>query len=155
MIRPDKIISGGQTGADQGALAAAKELGIPTGGWMPRGFLTELGPNPSLEDLYGMQEHPSANYPPRTRQNVFDADGTIWISAENAPPSRGKMATYREVERYAKPFLNNPTPQILLGWMAQWDIRILNVAGPRASHDPMAHQRAATLILTAFSNGTP
>ncbi|MFO7971456.1 MAG: putative molybdenum carrier protein [Desulfobacterales bacterium] len=32
-----KIISGGQTGADQAALDAAIELGIPHGGWIPKG----------------------------------------------------------------------------------------------------------------------
>ena len=40
--RPSKIISGGQTGADMGGLLAAKDLGIRTGGWMPKGWLTEL-----------------------------------------------------------------------------------------------------------------
>jgi hypothetical protein len=34
-----KIISGGQSGADQAAWRAAKAFGIATGGWMPRGFL--------------------------------------------------------------------------------------------------------------------
>jgi len=32
-----KIISGGQTGADQAALDAAIELGIPQGGWRAKG----------------------------------------------------------------------------------------------------------------------
>jgi hypothetical protein len=32
-----KLISGGQTGADQGALDAALELGHPCGGWCPKG----------------------------------------------------------------------------------------------------------------------
>jgi len=149
MVRPDKIISGGQTGADQGALVAAKQLGIPTGGWMPRGFLTEAGPCPELRDLYGMNEHPSSKYPPRTRQNVLDADGTIWISGDDED-SRGKMATYRVVDDHNKPFLNNPDAHTLRGWLAQWNIRILNVAGPRGSRDPQAHRRAAELIIEAF-----
>jgi len=38
-----KIISGGQTGADQAALDAAIKLGIPHGGWIPKGRLTEDG----------------------------------------------------------------------------------------------------------------
>ncbi len=41
-----KIISGGQTGADQAALDAAIELGIPHGGWIPKERLTEAGPLP-------------------------------------------------------------------------------------------------------------
>ena len=41
-----KIISGGQTGADQAALDAAIELTIPYGGWLPKGRKTEDGPLP-------------------------------------------------------------------------------------------------------------
>ena len=37
---PRKVISGGQTGADQAGLVAARRFGIPTGGWMPRGWKT-------------------------------------------------------------------------------------------------------------------
>jgi hypothetical protein len=33
----ERVISGGQTGADQAGLAAAKRLGVPTGGFMPKG----------------------------------------------------------------------------------------------------------------------
>jgi hypothetical protein len=38
-----KSIPGGQTGADQAASDAAIELGIPYGGWIPKGRLTERG----------------------------------------------------------------------------------------------------------------
>ena len=44
----EKIISGGQTGTDQTAIDAAIKLGIPHGGWMPRGRITE-------EDLIPLQ----------------------------------------------------------------------------------------------------
>lgn len=37
------VLSGGQTGADLGGLRAARACGIPTGGWAPRGWLTEVG----------------------------------------------------------------------------------------------------------------
>ena len=38
-----KIISGGQTGADQAALDVAINLGNPYGGWIPKGRITEVG----------------------------------------------------------------------------------------------------------------
>jgi len=41
---PIKIISGGQTGADQAALDAAISLGLPHGGWITKGRKTETGP---------------------------------------------------------------------------------------------------------------
>jgi hypothetical protein len=44
------VITGGHTGADQAGLRAARACGIPTGGWVPRGWLTEAGPAPWLAD---------------------------------------------------------------------------------------------------------
>ena len=38
-----KIISGGQTGADQAALDAAIKYNFPHGGWIPKGRKTEDG----------------------------------------------------------------------------------------------------------------
>ena len=38
-----KIVSGGQTGVDRGAIAAAWELGFPYGGMIPVGRLVEDG----------------------------------------------------------------------------------------------------------------
>ena len=39
-----RIISGGQTGVDRGALDAAMALGIAHGGWCPKGRRAEDGP---------------------------------------------------------------------------------------------------------------
>jgi hypothetical protein len=36
-----RVVSGDQTGADQGGLRAARAAGIPTGGWAPKGWLVE------------------------------------------------------------------------------------------------------------------
>ena len=72
-----KIISGGQTGVDQAALDVAIKLGIPHGGWIPKGRLTENGP---LKDKYQLQEMDSTNYNKRTEQNVIDSKGTLILS---------------------------------------------------------------------------
>src|SRR5262249_34268512 len=42
-LRPmlDRVITGGQTGADQAAPRAARGAGIATGGWAPKGWVTE------------------------------------------------------------------------------------------------------------------
>lgn len=39
----EKIISGGQTGADIAGLRWARKNGVPTGGYIPKGFRTESG----------------------------------------------------------------------------------------------------------------
>ena len=38
-----KIVSGGQTGVDRGALEAAMALGLDFGGWSPHGWIAEDG----------------------------------------------------------------------------------------------------------------
>src|SRR4051812_29776766 len=63
-----KIISGGQIGADQPC--RVKRLGIPTGGFVPNGFLTEAGPRPDLAAEYGLEDTGTATYTDRTERNV-------------------------------------------------------------------------------------
>lgn len=149
-MRPMKIISGGQTGADQGALVAAKQLGIPTGGYMPEGFLTEAGPMPELAELYGMRQSKWPSYPARTKQNARESDGTVWIGGMSGD-GPGRQATRKACDANEKPYIENPTAEELRTFVATWNIKVLNVAGPRGSKDSRAHQRAADLIIAAFS----
>jgi hypothetical protein len=58
----------GQTGVDRAALDAALELGIPCGGWCPKGRRAEDG---KIPDRYPLQETSSSDYPQRTEMNVF------------------------------------------------------------------------------------
>ena len=90
----ERVISGGQTGADQAGLAAAKACGIPTGGWMPKGFLTTAGPAPELAAEFGLKEH-SGEYAERTGANVRDADATIRFAVDNwtAPLKQSELNT--------------------------------------------------------------
>ena len=46
-----KIISGGQTGADQAALDVAIKMNIAHGGWIPKGRRTENGVLPDKYQL--------------------------------------------------------------------------------------------------------
>jgi len=47
----EQVVSGGQTGADRAGLDAAMALGIPVGGWCPRGRRAEDGPIPAIYPL--------------------------------------------------------------------------------------------------------
>jgi len=72
--RINKIVSGGQTGADQGGLDAALYCSLPHGGWCPKGRKSENGVIPAK---YQLQEMPSADYLVRTKANVVDSDATV------------------------------------------------------------------------------
>ena len=86
-----KIVSGGQTGVDQGALEAALALGVAWGGWAPKGWRAENGEIPAAFRAR-MQEHASANYIQRTRQNVVDSHATL-ILADAYPIGGGTLRT--------------------------------------------------------------
>jgi hypothetical protein len=128
----ERVISGGQTGADRAALAAAKAAGVATGGWMPRGFRAQDGPRPEFAELYGVTEHASARYPPRTALNVKESDATLRFATDWDSP--GEVLTRKLCERYGKPHLDvtpggTTTPADVAEWLAANGVRVLNVAG--------------------------
>ncbi len=148
-----KIISGGQTGADRAALDFAMQYGIPHGGWIPKGRRTETG---ALPKKYKLQEMPTASYPERTAQNVLDADGTLIVS--HGALAGGSALTRRLAERHGRPWLHvdlKKMPQdeaavLVLEWLNENAIKVLNVAGPRASEDPEIYAGAFSLLENAF-----
>jgi hypothetical protein len=148
-----KIISGGQTGADRAALDAAIKLGIPHGGWVPKGKITEEGPMP---EQYQMQEMPTESYAARTEQNVIDSDGTLIIS--RGKPTGGTDYTREMALKQKKQLLHidlNLTTSfdaasLVTSWIKLHQIKILNVAGPRASKDPNIYVDVFRILEWAF-----
>ncbi len=143
----EKIISGGQTGADQAALNVAAELGIPAGGWCPRGRWSEAGP---IDERYPLTETASADPLDRTERNVRDADATLIITTEDQLTG-GTALTERIAGELVKPCLVvDPTdpaaPETIRQWIEANPIRTLNIAGPRESRVPGIHDRAAALL---------
>jgi hypothetical protein len=132
-----KIISGGQTGADRAALDFAIDHDIPHGGWCPKGRKSEDGP---LEPKYRLTETPSVSYPQRTEWNVRDSDGSVIFSI--APIlTGGSKKTFDFAIKHNKPWLHlhkgGAAPEItLLNFIREHKVATLNVAGPRASKEP-------------------
>jgi hypothetical protein len=131
-----RIISGGQTGVDRGALDAAIELGLEHGGWCPRGRMAEDGPIPPQ---YGLTETAAAQYWVRTRRNVLDSDATLILCW--GAPSGGTELTLRMAAKHGKPYLlvdlsTSPDPAVAREWVGRNRIAVLNVAGPRESAAP-------------------
>lgn len=143
----EKIISGGQTGADQGGIIGAKAAGIPTGGCAPKGWRTDAGPAPWLA-YFGLVEADSHKYEYRTFLNVQEAHGTVIFGDIH---SAGSKLTIRYCEQERRPYLINPSSEELEEWTRMSDIWVLNVAGNRASRQPMIMGQVALTVFRAFS----
>ena len=175
-----KIISGGQTGVDRGALDAALALGFSCGGWCPAGRLAEDG---TIPKRYPVVELPNAGYAERTAQNVADSDGTLIIS--NGEPTGGTRETIDRCVELNKPYLVIDCERMqidqaiepALGFIRHLSSRahardlasvrtrrglrrdpshslgikiMLNVAGPRASQWPEGHKIGEQIVSTVL-----
>jgi len=144
-----KIISGGQTGADQAALDVAIEFDIPHGGWVPKGRVTEKGP---LPERYQLQEMPTSSYSDRTEQNVIDSDGTMILT--HGKLTGGSQYTQDMARKHDRPCLhvNLKTTAAFAAvkavnyWMERHKIKVLNVAGSRESEDPKIYQAVRRIL---------
>jgi hypothetical protein len=143
------IVSGGQTGVDRGALDAAMAAGIHCGGWCPRGRRAEDGVIPAG---YPLNETSSSDYEQRTRLNVEQSDATLVIEFSAASP--GTRLTQSWVRRAMKPLLlidaladaPESAVAVVLDFVQSERVRVLNVAGPRASEAPGAYTYARELV---------
>jgi [ribosomal protein S5]-alanine N-acetyltransferase len=148
-----KIVSGGQTGADRAALDFALEHGIPHGGWCPAGRKAEDG---AIAPRYRLKETPSRGYAQRTECNVRDSDGTVVFSISAAVSGGAKRALDLE-RRHHKPFLHlwrdgglSSPEQALQRFIRDNGVKVLNVAGARASKEPEVAAFVTQVLERAF-----
>ena len=158
LFLPARIVSGGQTGVDRGALDAAIALGIAHGGWCPAGRLSEDG---SIPSRYELVETDSSEYPVRTEMNVIDSDATLIVYEKKL--KGGTLLTRRICQTQNKPYcalrLDDGTPekrQQAIDTARQWldDVRpqTLNIAGPRESSHPGIAERTLQFLLDAMAH---
>ncbi|MBI3563394.1 MAG: putative molybdenum carrier protein [Gammaproteobacteria bacterium] len=144
-----KIISGGQTGVDRGALDAALAAGIPCGGWCPKGRLAEDG---VIDPTYPLQEVPSEDYRVRTMKNIAESDGTVIIYFGKL--EGGTLNTVEYCRQQGKPHLLINTDyskpeqaaHLIKKFILEKNVITLNVAGPRASKVQRARTYTQTTI---------
>ncbi len=155
MVKIDKIISGGQTGADRAALDFAIANGMPYGGWLPKGRKTEDG---TLDPKYNLMEMPTADYPKRTERNVLDADGTVIVS--HGLLTGGSALTREFAKKHKKHWLHVDLKELttkeaadqLYNWLTNHQIKVLNVAGPRARKDPAIYEATMRILEATLLN---
>jgi hypothetical protein len=149
----ERIISGGQSGADIAALDFAIERGIAHGGWCPRGRKAEDG---RIDGRYQLKETPSSSYVLRTERNVRDSDGTVVFSIA-AVLTGGSQRTVELARRHEKPSLHlsatsdgDKAAGLLREFIRQHGIKVLNVAGPRGSQAPGVAKFVTATLTYAF-----
>jgi len=133
----DKIISGGQTGADQAGWRAAKAFGLPTGGWMPKGLVTEDGPRAEFAEQYGAAEMPTDTDPAWTEQNVQDSDATLWFGETTTLSAQATVGACHRLHKPCMPVYPGASfePSHVASWIAENNIKTLNVAGNREKEE--------------------
>ena len=145
-VLPERVVSGGQTGADRAALDWAIARGIAHGGWCPRGRRAEDG---TIAVRYALLETPSRDYQQRTRWNVRDSDGTLIVSLAGGL-SGGSAYTARCAERIGRPWQHvHPgadDAESIRSFLGQHRIRTLNIAGPRVSTDPGIYEYVLAML---------
>jgi hypothetical protein len=166
-----KIISGGQTGVDRGALDAALVAGFACGGWCPVDRAAEDGVIP---DRYPLTALPvstvgevsqvrearqlAEQYRGRTLKNIQTSDGTVILFRGSL--SGGTLLTQKLCLREKKPFIaidvQAMTKLRAAGAVAKFieehGICVLNVAGPRLSGWPAGYTFALGVIGAVISN---
>ena len=145
-----RIVSGGQTGVDRGALDAALDAGFSCGGWCPQRRLAEDG---AIAVRYPLMETTGGDYSERTLRNVLDSDGTAILYC--GEPEGGTRQTRLYCKEHGRPCelidALRASPQEaaarIAAFVAANDIGTLNVAGPRASKWPGARDYAYATVM--------
>jgi len=153
--RVRRLVSGGQTGADRAALDVAIKLGIPYGGWCPRGGRAEDRPDAPglLRDYPELRETPSDDAAVRTEWNVRDSDATMLLTDRPESLIGGTALTRDLASRLGRPVLVTSTDdaETVRAWLRELRARspralVLNVAGPRESREPGLYAAACRLL---------
>ena len=114
-----------------------------------QGRKTEAGRLPAK---YQLKEMPTDSYQERTEQNVIDSDGTLIIS--HGELTGGSDYTGRMAEKHGNPWIHidasstsvEAAVELLNAWINGSQVRVLNVAGSRASKDPKIYTTVKKIL---------
>jgi hypothetical protein len=147
-----KVISGGQTGADRAALDWAIENGIDHGGYCPRGRVAEDGAIPAR---YNLIETAETEYSVRTKRNVEESDATVIITL-TAELTGGSRETAQHARKAGKRWIQLSHADrfdisaALRGFAKAEAVRTFNVAGSREGEEPGIYQFTKDTLKNAF-----
>lgn len=137
-----RVTSCGDVGSDIAGLRAAKEFGFRTGGHMPKGFMTVVGPKPGYQWMYQLRDDCS-DFKESTWRNVEEADATIRLGTHFG--DKDEYCTLKAIRHYCKPHLDinmeevwysgngvwqeQIPPHEVAFWVVSNGIQVLNITG--------------------------
>ncbi|HCG6311400.1 TPA: hypothetical protein NJ173_004541 [Vibrio parahaemolyticus] len=134
----EKIISGGQSGADIAALDAAIKCGVPIGGYCPKNRESEV----SIDfESYPLIEI-NGGYRQRTKENIKASEATvIFYNSEIVGGTELTLyfcikskTPYKLIDMSVISVAN--AANSINGFILKHKVKVLNVAGPSASRQP-------------------
>jgi len=146
------VMAGGQRGADQAGLRAARRAGLLVGGWCPPGGVVWTNADGTLDKVpaeFNLQPTPLDASPhaprvarsQRTEWSVRDSQATLFVLDPQKPlidtnSDQGTDWTLRCAIGYGRPYLlcNPAEPRDAaraVEWILEHEVQTLNVAGPR------------------------
>lgn len=146
--RLTRIVSGAVPGAERGAIEAADDLGLQSGGWHT---VAATGLALSLPAPYAENAKPTLSPRMVARLNVQDSDGTLILSVAAAVPSGAHYAD-EAIDQQHKPSLHVVLPaggastipdevrKGVLDWLREEKIHVLHVTGPTERDEPGVQQ---------------
>lgn len=162
-----EVRSGGQSGADRGAMDAGQAYGITVSGWCPAGGWAEDYPEPpGVRTLYPqMKETPSSDVAQRTEWNIRDSSCCIVLNTRKRNTSPGTDIGYAFYETYRIPhyeiLIDDPSTidaqiEDAIDWLNHLDddAIVLGIGGPRASEHSGIYDishRVVTTLLAALA----
>ena len=159
MSRITEVRSGGQSGADRGAMDAALSMGFPISGWCPKGGWAEDYPDPpGVLTLYPqMVETPSSDVTQRTEWNIRESTCCITLNSCQEGTSPGTDAGFVFYEKYGIPHFEiyvdgqesiEAQTEQAYAWLDSLndDAIVLGFGGPRASEYPGIYDIAFGIV---------
>jgi hypothetical protein len=144
----DKIVSGGNSGSDQAAWRAARAFGIPTGGWMPKGFKTVEGAHPEFAGEYGAAEATAGGALDHIDHNVDASDATLWVGDTTTLEASAAVAACQKLGKPCMPLFPGAAfePSHVAGWITKNQFRTLHVTGASEHEVPGIGERVGRFL---------
>ncbi len=137
-----KILSSGQAGVERAALDVAIATEIDCGGWCAKGRMAEDGP---LDAKYPVVETNTMSATKSSEANIRDSDGTlllVWGKMAGPTLKTAAIAARLNKSLFIANMSENPSVGEIEAWATKSKIKVLNVAGQKASEVPDAYNKA-------------